>query len=146
MKASNWAPRETQTLRGFFSLSLETGGIVIHNCRLHEQASGAKWVALPNKPVLGQDGRQAIGPDGKRQYEQILEIVGSVERREFQEQAMAALDELIGNDGMAEPAEERRQPARRAPARSLYRPPDRLTAGPALPDDQVDDLWRGGAP
>jgi hypothetical protein len=91
--ASDWRSVERNTLRGFFSLKLPSG-LVLRECSLHEQGE-KRWVGLPGKPQLDEDGRQRIGADGKKLYTPIVEL--SRERREaFQVAALAAVDRCSG--------------------------------------------------
>jgi hypothetical protein len=142
VKASNWVPRETQTLRGFFSLTLETGGIIIHDCTLHRHANGSEWIGLPGKPQIDETGRVRIDPaTGKRAYTPVVELADKDARSRFQKAAIEAVKLLLDEPERQRQPAQRQQPARRIPTRSMYRPPDRPTAGPALPNDPVDDLW-----
>jgi hypothetical protein len=91
MVATNWRPREQNTLRGSFDL-LEASGQKLHDCTLHEKGA-ARWIALPSRPVLDSDGKVRIGPDGKRLYVPSVSIPEPGDRERF---ALAAIDRLLG--------------------------------------------------
>jgi hypothetical protein len=56
LKLLEWHPVRRNTLHGFAIVELPSG-IVIRELSVHEKA-GKRWVSMPAKPVLGQDGRQ----------------------------------------------------------------------------------------
>jgi len=94
--ASNWRPRESNTLQGFCTLTLKPSGIVINECSLHKK-NGQRWIGLPGKPQLDSEGRvRKEGATGKVLYVPIVEIAGKAERERFQEAALAAVDALLG--------------------------------------------------
>ena len=92
--ASNWRPREHNTVRGSFDL-LDPSGQKLHDCALHEKGA-ARWISLPSRPVLDSDGKVRIGPDGKRLYVPSVSIPDPKDRERFQGQASDAVDRLLG--------------------------------------------------
>src|SRR6516164_3949771 len=93
--ASNWRPVQKNTLQGFCTLTIEPGGIVLHECSLHEKA-GKRWIGLPGKPQLDRDGQQRKDPTtGKTLYTPIVEIAKATRER-FQAAALEAIDQLLG--------------------------------------------------
>ena len=95
MVASGWRRVERGTLRGFRSLELASG-LKINDCSLHEK-DGRRWIGLPVKPKLDKDGKQLITPKtGKPAYSAILELASPAAHTRFQEQALRALAELLG--------------------------------------------------
>jgi hypothetical protein len=97
--ATDWRPHPAGTLRGFFSLLLASG-IRINDLALHER-DGERWVSLPAKPQLDGEGRVRVDLGGKRQYQPVVEIPSSEVRARFREQALDALDRLLGQAGGA---------------------------------------------
>jgi hypothetical protein len=91
--ASNWRPREVNTLQGFFDAELPSG-FTLRDLTLHEQF-GSRWVGLPGKPQLASDGTVRRDPkSGKALYTTVVEIRDKAERERFQAAALAALDRL----------------------------------------------------
>jgi hypothetical protein len=84
--AQNWRPREQNTLRGFADLEFHSVGLVIKGCSLHSK-EGKYWVSLPAKP---------FEKDGKRCWEQFLEIPEKAHWQAFQKAALAAVQSLRG--------------------------------------------------
>jgi hypothetical protein len=56
-RASDWRPHASNTLRGFFNLTLPSG-LVFNDYTYHEQGD-KRWVGLPGKPQIDADGRAA---------------------------------------------------------------------------------------
>lgn len=95
--ASDWRPVVKNTLQGFLTLKLSPSGIVLHECSLHETADGRRWISLPSKPQIGEDGRHRTDPTTwKKLYVPVVEIAGKAERERFQTAALAAVDKLLG--------------------------------------------------
>jgi hypothetical protein len=94
--ASDWRPMVRNTLRGFVTLTLRPSGLVLRECAAHEQGE-RRWIGLPGKPQLDQDGRHRIDPaTGKKLYTPVVEILGKEERDRFQRLALAAVHRLLG--------------------------------------------------
>src|SRR3954471_13692535 len=70
MSLRAFKPLVKNSLRGFASVELSIGLVLTHVPVL--VSHGKAWAALPSKPVLDREGRQAE-VDGKRQYAPILE-------------------------------------------------------------------------
>jgi hypothetical protein len=92
--ASNWRPVVKNTLLGFCTLTIEPGGIALHECSLHEK-SGKRWVGLPGKPQTDRSGQPRKDPaTGKGLYTPIVEI-SKATRERFQTAALEAIDKLL---------------------------------------------------
>lgn len=140
MRASNWKAIEKNTLRGFFSLHLQSG-LVLHGCTFHRDPSAKEWVGLPGAPQI-QDGRHRTDPaTGKPAYTRIVEIPDKATRARFQTLAIEAVHALVDGPAKATPARESPSARTRAPRRT-YSPRPGQTDSPALPDDPLDDIGR----
>ena len=99
IRASDWRPLERNTLRGFVTLTLEPSGLVLHDCAVHRKED-REWVGLPRKPQLDRDGQpRRDTATGKQLYTAVVEIPDRDARARFQEAALAAVRELIGEVG-----------------------------------------------
>jgi hypothetical protein len=125
-KATDWRPITKDTRRGFFTLRL-VSGLTIQECVLHEKAA-RRWIALPGRAQIDPDGKQR---NGQAVYVTILEITNRDCREAFQQQALAAVDRLLGETA----AEPRQRPIRRPVKKQAAR-----LVAPML-DDPIDDLW-----
>jgi hypothetical protein len=85
--ARNWKEHTRNTLKGFFDLELPSG-LIIHDCMLHEK-NGKRWVGLPARPYQ---------KDGKTEYARILGFDSAEAHARFQEEAVAAVDALLGSE------------------------------------------------
>jgi hypothetical protein len=93
MRAADWRPHLSGTLQGFFDLQLPSG-LTIHDCMLHDRGD-RRWIGLPGKPQI-EDGRHRLDPKtGKPAYTPVVEVARAASDR-FQEQALAAIDRLLG--------------------------------------------------
>jgi hypothetical protein len=90
--ATDWVPRSSGTLRGFITLRLPSG-LVLRDCTPHE-LSDRRWIGLPGKPLLDQDGRHRVDNAGKKHYVSVVEIPDRAIRERFQAAALAAVDRL----------------------------------------------------
>jgi hypothetical protein len=63
---SDWKPRESGTLRGFFTAHLPSG-LTLNELMLHER-NGSWWLSFPSKPKLGADGAALRDERGKVSY------------------------------------------------------------------------------
>jgi DNA-binding cell septation regulator SpoVG len=82
---SDWRPRERNTLRGFFTVTLPSG-MVVHDAMLHERGE-VRWIGLP--------AREYTDPAGKRQFARIIEFVNREVQDKFQATVLEALDEYL---------------------------------------------------
>jgi hypothetical protein len=82
---SDWRPREKNTLRGFFVVTLPSG-LVIRDVMLHVRED-KRWISLP--------AREYTDPVGQRQFARIIEFVDRDIKDRFDEQVLAALDEHL---------------------------------------------------
>jgi hypothetical protein len=96
MIASNFRVVEKNTLLGFFTLAFPSGQ-VLHEYAL-DQKGTQRWISLPVKPVLDADGRQRRDANGKRRYTPVVEIPDKIKRERFQQEALAAVDRLLGKE------------------------------------------------
>jgi hypothetical protein len=95
--ASDWRPMERNTLRGFVTLTLQPSGLVLNDCALH-QKEGREWIGLPGKPQIDRDGQSRKDPTtGRMLYTPVVEIPDRDARERFQQAALAAVHELIGD-------------------------------------------------
>jgi DNA-binding cell septation regulator SpoVG len=69
MRLLSFKPMVKGALRGFATVQLPIG-LTIEDCPVLVGRNGA-WAALPSRPVLDGEGRQAK-PDGKAQFASIL--------------------------------------------------------------------------
>lgn len=151
MRALDWKAFEKNTLRGFFTLQLQSG-LVLHGLTLHRDPGGKEWIGLPGAPQI-EDGRHRADPaTGKPAYTRIVEIPDKATRARFQTLALAAVHALLGDGVQHDDLDGHgaKPPSRtRAPRRPYahQRPPAATGEGdsatPTLPDDPVADLWRG---
>jgi hypothetical protein len=100
--ASDWVPRQSNTLRGFCNLRLPSG-LVLRDCSVHQQGD-RRWVGLPGKPQIDSEGRHRTDAAGKRLYVPTVEIPDPARRERFQAAALAAVDRLLGVTKDAEEA------------------------------------------
>lgn len=78
---SNWRPRESGSLRGFFSLLLPSN-MIIHDCQLFEKGD-RRWINLPTRQYESQ---------GERKFAPIIEFSDRDAEDRFRHQALSALD------------------------------------------------------
>jgi hypothetical protein len=87
---ADWKPRESGTLRGFFTTNLASG-LVLRELMLHER-DGRWWVSFPSKPMVGADGVALRDERGKLRYgAPLIEFTSPQARSRFIEQVLAAL-------------------------------------------------------
>lgn len=86
----DWKPFEKNTLHGFFTITTPSG-LRIRECSLHER-DGNRWVGLPSKPWIKSDGSTGYTP--------LIDFVSDDIRKNFQWQALAALDEFLAHGAM----------------------------------------------
>ena len=79
---------EKNNLKGFVDLELTRVGIIIRDCTLHEKG-GREWIGFPARSYEAKDGTTAWQP--------LVEFAeGATEaRRQFQEQAVAAIHDFV---------------------------------------------------
>jgi hypothetical protein len=91
---ADWKPRESGTLRGFFSASLPSG-LELHELMLHER-DGSWWISFPAKPMLGPDGAALRDERGKVRYgAALIEFTTAQARNRFVEQVLVALRQTL---------------------------------------------------
>jgi hypothetical protein len=99
--ALDWRLIERNTLRGFLTLTLHPSGLVLRECSLH-QKDNRRWLGLPGKPQLDSEGRHRMDAStGKALCTAVVEIAGKSERERFQQEALAAVDKLLGRGSAA---------------------------------------------
>jgi hypothetical protein len=82
MTISNWKAFSKNTLRGFFSLTLDSG-MTVHKCSLHEK-NGQRWIGLPTEKYAKRDGTVA--------YSVLVEFTSRQVGDNFRKQVIAALE------------------------------------------------------
>jgi hypothetical protein len=88
---------ERNTLRGFVTLTLGPSGIVLNDCSVHRTPDGREWIGLPGKPQLDQGQHRKDPTTGKPLYVPVVEIRGNEARERFQQAALAAVRQLLGD-------------------------------------------------
>ena len=78
---SNWRPRESGSLRGFFSVVLPSG-LVFHDCALFEKGD-RRWINLPQREYASQ---------GERKFAPIVAFADRDAEDRFRDCALEALD------------------------------------------------------
>jgi len=87
---ADWKPRESGTLRGFFTAHLPSR-LTLHELMLHER-DGRWWVSFPAKPMLAADGAALRDERGKVRYgAPLIEFTSTQARNRFVEQVLEAL-------------------------------------------------------
>jgi hypothetical protein len=98
IRASDWRPMERNSMKGFLTLTLEPSGIVLHDCTLRRMPDGRAWIGLPGKPQVDREGRHRKDPaSGKPLYTPVVEIPDKAARERFQQAALSAVHELLGD-------------------------------------------------
>lgn len=82
MHISDWKPFQKNTLRGFFTLTLDSG-LVIHKCSAHVK-NGSRWIGLPAQRYTKKDGSTA--------YVNILEFTDRKIADNFSAQVLRLID------------------------------------------------------
>ena len=77
------------SLRGFATVEMASG-LVIHDVSIH-QRDGSTWASPPAKPMLGRDGTQMRGKDGKALWAPIISFAAKATRDRWSAQVIAAL-------------------------------------------------------
>jgi len=86
---TDWKPFEKNTLKGFCTI-ITPPGIRIKGCTAHEK-DGKRWVNLPARPWTNSDGSIS--------YVAVIDFTDIELRKRFQDQALAALDDLLKPKG-----------------------------------------------
>jgi len=96
---------EKNTLKGFVDFELTRVGIIIRDCTWHQHPSGREWVGFPARSYTDKDGGTAWQP--------VVEFAaGATEsRKQFQEQAVAAIHDFIDEQNAEVTYERRQEPA-----------------------------------
>jgi DNA-binding cell septation regulator SpoVG len=81
----NWRPFGKNTLRGFATLQLASGLIIV-DCTLH-QKDNSRWVSMPGKPWTD--------PQGQTKYAQIVDFIDREPRERFSKAAVEAIDHFV---------------------------------------------------
>ena len=72
------------TLRGFAVIRLPELKLVVHDVTVHEHASGARWAALPAKPLIDRARIAKRDPSTQKiVYQPVLELEGRETRDAF---------------------------------------------------------------
>jgi hypothetical protein len=87
---ADWKPRQSGTLRGFFTANLASG-LVLRELMLHER-DGKWWISFPSKPMLGADGVALRDERSKVRYgAPLIDFASSQARNRFSDQVLEAL-------------------------------------------------------
>ena len=87
---SDWKPRDSGTLRGFFTSHLPSG-LTLRELMLHER-DGRWWISFPSKPMLAADSAALRDERGKVRYgAPLIEFTSTQARSRFIEQVLEAL-------------------------------------------------------
>ncbi len=89
MRASEFIPRRSNSLRGFATIELPSGLIFI-GVGFHAR-DGRTWAMPPSKPRLGRDGAQMVGVDGKKTWDPIIGFASKSVRDRWSAAAVEAL-------------------------------------------------------
>lgn len=96
--ASNWRWRGSGTMIAFVDLLLPSG-LKLIGCTYHVQGL-SRWVLLPGRPKLDDNNRARVSlKTGKPSYSACVVIEDWQTRERFKEQALKAIDVLLGKDG-----------------------------------------------
>jgi hypothetical protein len=82
---------ERNTLRGFARVRMPSG-VIFHDVAIHRK-DGATWASPASKPMLGRDGTQMRGRDGKALWSPIVSFTTKDVRDRFSEAVITALRE-----------------------------------------------------
>jgi hypothetical protein len=87
-------PLNRNTLRGFATVNIAEMHLTIHDVAVHQHASGARWAALPAKPVVDRDGKVRRTSDGKIEYARLFSFDSRAVGDAFSAAVIAALIEF----------------------------------------------------
>jgi len=95
-------PHEKNTLKAFVDLELTRVGLVLRDCTWHAHENGREWIGFPARSFEDKNGNTLWQP--------LVEFAdgASEARRQFQEQAVAAIHDFIDEQN-AEVVYERRR-------------------------------------
>lgn len=80
----NWRPRESGSLRGFFSVVMPSG-LIVNDCQLLEKAD-RRWINLPSRQYEVR---------GERKFAPVVEFTDRDAEDRFCGQALNALERLL---------------------------------------------------
>lgn len=86
---SDWKPRQSGTLRGFFTAHLPSG-LTLHELSVHTR-DGKWWVMPASKPMLSKDGTALRDANGKIRYSPIVSFESRRARDRFNASVLGAL-------------------------------------------------------
>lgn len=81
---SDFKAFEKNTLRGFFTATLEDG-LIIHNLSLHEK-NGGRWIGMPSEKFTDREGRAG--------YKKLVEFTDRAALDAFRDACLDAIDAL----------------------------------------------------
>ena len=82
IQISDWRPHEKNTLRGFFTITLQSG-MIIHDVMLHEKAEN-RWISFP--------AREWTDQQNQKQFVRFIDFRDRATADRFRDQVLAALD------------------------------------------------------
>ena len=93
----DWKKVEKNTLRGFAKVRMGRA-LILRDVMVHA-SNGKRWVSMPSKPQIGQDGLQKKDPTtGKPMYTPILEWADRETADSFSEGVIQAVEAQYPGD------------------------------------------------
>lgn len=94
VSCSEFRPLHRNTLRGFAAIRIAELKLTIHDVALHQHPNGARWAAMPSKPMIDRNGVAKRGAEGKIEYVTLFEFEGRGVRDAFSQAVVRAVLEL----------------------------------------------------
>jgi hypothetical protein len=91
---TEFRPFPRNTLRGFCTVQVGEMHLIIHDIGVHQHANGARWVALPAKPVVNRDGAAKRTGDDRIEYVRLFSFDSRTVSDAFAAAVIAALLEF----------------------------------------------------
>jgi hypothetical protein len=70
-----------------------SGGWIVSNIPIFRRSDGALSPGAPDMPLVGPDGAQLVGEDGKRRYAKVISFETSAARTRWNDAIVHALNE-----------------------------------------------------
>ena len=86
----SFTPRRSNTLIGFVDILVPQMRLRVKEASIH-QSHDRRWVGLPAKPQIDQDGRVRLDDRGKRLYTPVLQFTDKMTATAFGDRVIAAL-------------------------------------------------------
>jgi hypothetical protein len=81
LNVADFRPLARNTLRGFVTVILPDG-MRLHDCAVHVR-EGRAWASPPGRPIIGRDGAQLRGADGKPQFQPTVTFTSRADQDAF---------------------------------------------------------------